>query len=69
MENENKEKIILTDEQLQEVAGGKKISEIGKVQHAFNLCAAQTPPPKCMANPHCAWIGQKCLPDPDLYAY
>ena len=69
MENENKEKIILTDEQLQEVAGGKKISQLGKVQHAINLCASQTPPPKCMANPHCAWIDQRCLPDPDIYAY
>ena len=69
MENENMEKIILTDEELQEVAGGKKISELGKVQHAITLCAAQAPAPKCMANPHCAWIGNKCKPNPDLYAY
>ena len=69
MENENKEKIILTDEQLQEVAGGKKISEYGKVQRAISTCAGQVPPPKCMAHPLCAWIDQKCLPDPDLYAY
>jgi hypothetical protein len=69
MENENKEKIILTDEELQEVAGGKKISELGWVQQAITLCAAQAPATKCMANPHCAWIGNKCKPDHNLYEH
>ena len=69
MENENKEKIILTDEQLQEVAGGKKISQQGLVQRAIKLCAPQVPATKCMATTHCAWIDNKCKPDPNIYEY
>ena len=69
MENENKERIVLSDEELMAVTGGKKISNPLVVKAAIDLCRKQTPPPKCIAAPDCAWVNNACLPDPDKYEY
>ena len=52
MENENKEVINLTDEELKEVTGG--------VIATMNVCG-QYPRQICAARPNCEWKSNKCV--------
>ena len=56
MENENKDKnIILTDEELKEVAGG--------VQNSLTTtCSTQKTQLGCMKIPVCEWKDGRCVP-------
>jgi hypothetical protein len=69
MENENKEKTILTDEELQEVAGGKKISAEAVINEVRRICVSRFCRDSCMRNGDCAWISNRCLPNPNRYDY
>ena len=71
MENENKEKFILTDEELKEVAGGKQvltpdvfhqINRQCEIFRGMKVCIQQT-------KGLCAWVNNKCVPDPNKYEY
>ena len=71
MENENKEKVILTDEVLKEVTGGKQVltpdvfNQINRNCEIFrgvHICIQQT-------NGLCAWINNECVPNPKKYEY
>ena len=72
MENENKEKVILTDEELKEVAGGKEVISghvlsilrrtCEKYKGAAGYCIQMT-------NGLCAWIDNKCVPNPKKFEY
>ena len=71
MENENKEKVILTDEELKEVTGGtqvlnkKALFQISSQCEKFggvNACIQQT-------NGLCAWVNNKCMPNPNKFEY
>ena len=62
MENENKDKnVILTDEQLKEVAGG------GTPDSGFvsNPCAFRKSPIVCKQHQGCMWTGSKCTVKPN----
>ncbi len=52
MENEKKEVINLTDEELKEVTGG--------VMATMNACG-QFPRKICAAKPHCEWKNNQCV--------
>ena len=59
MENENKEKnIILTDEELKEVAGGSQCLPMGG---PAEVCARKLLPRDCMKVKECTWTGAKCI--------
>lgn len=71
MENENKEKVILTDEELKEVTGGKQVltpdvfNQINRQCEIFKgmkVCIQKT-------NGLCAWVNNKCVPDPNKFEY
>ena len=71
MENENKEKFILTDEELKEVTGGKQvltpdvfhqINRQCEIFRGMKVCIQQT-------KGLCAWVNNKCVPDPNKYEY
>ena len=71
MENENKEKVILTDEELKEVTGGKQVltpdvfNQINRQCEFFRgmkVCIQQN-------NGLCAWVNNKCVPDPNKFEY
>ena len=68
MENENKERIILNDEELKEVVGGKE-SEPGLIKLVKIKCRSYTARKACVANAVCAWIKNQCLPNPERYEY
>jgi hypothetical protein len=53
MENENKDKTILTDDQLKEVAGGSGLSIV--------ICSSKKNPEDCMKNRKCIWLDDKCV--------
>ena len=58
MENENKEKVILTDEELKEVAGGSQCLPMGG---PAEVCARKLLPRDCMKVKECTWTGAKCI--------
>ena len=66
---DDNKKQILTDEELMEVSGGKKITRVDMIQKKILYCRAQIPAPKCAAAQDCAWINGGCYPDPDIYEY
>ena len=68
MENENKEKVILTDEELKEVAGGK-ISGEAVINTVKRMCSSSYSREACVRNADCAWISNRCLPNPNRYDY
>lgn len=68
MEEKDKN-IILTDEELKEVTGGGKIADPVMIQQMTRICGQKNHPTKCMAAPDCAWIINRCLPNPDKYEY
>ena len=68
MENEKKERIILNDEELKEVVGGKE-SESGLIKLVKIKCRPYTARKACVANAVCAWIKNQCLPNPERYEY
>ena len=58
MENENKDKnIILTDEELKEVAGGIQCLPMS----SGDQCAQHVMPRDCMKAKECRWSGAKCI--------
>ena len=72
MENENKEKVILTDEELKEVAGGKKVLDKITLEYLFKDCDKYQGGAKmCIqqSNGLCAWINNECVPNPKKYEY
>ena len=68
MENENKEKVILTDEELKEVAGGK-ISGEPVINTVKRMCSSSFSREACVRKADCAWISNRCLPNPNRYDY
>ena len=69
MENENKEKVILNDEELKEVAGGK-ISGEPVINTVKRICVSKNfSREACMRDGDCAWISNRCLPNPKRYDY
>ena len=69
MENENKEKVILTDEELKEVAGGK-ISGEPVINTVKRICVSKNfSREACMRDENCAWINNECVPNPKKYEY
>ena len=63
MENENKENkenIILTDEELKEVAGGAPDSGF-----VSNPCAFRNSPITCKQHQGCMWTGSECTVKPN----
>ena len=69
MENENMERIVLNDEELKEVAGGKISGEpvINTVKR--NCVSKNFSREACMRDENCAWISNRCLPNPKRYDY
>ena len=55
MENENKEKNILTDEELKEVAGGDARSAY------IVKCMGKLNAKNCLELPYCKWENSKCV--------
>ena len=53
MENENKEKVVLTDEELKKVAGGANVLIICSHRLTPELCAK--------VKQYCIWLGGKCV--------
>ena len=68
MENENMERIVLNDEELKEVAGGK-ISGEAVINTVKRMCSSSFSREACMRNGDCAWISNRCLPNPNRYDY
>jgi hypothetical protein len=68
MENEKKERIILNDEELKEVVGGKE-SEPGLIKEVKRKCRPYLARKACVANAVCAWINNQCLPNPNRFEY
>ena len=69
MENENKEKVILTDEELKEVAGGK-ISGEPVINTVKRICVSKNfSREACLRDGNCAWINNECVPNPKKYEY
>ena len=72
MENENKERIELTDEELMAVAGGEKITNQGIIDGVIRKCSKYIHGAnQCMSlsNKRCVWIDNQCVPDPNKYEY
>ena len=72
MENENKEKVILTDEELKEVAGGKEVISGHALSNLRRTCEKyKGGAGNCiqMTNGLCAWIDNKCVPNPKKFEY
>ena len=65
MENENKEKVILTDEQLKEVVGGASPRDKLPAEYFCNKIMSSK---QCILETQkkCAWIGNKCVANPNL---
>ena len=71
LENDVKKAQLLSDEELKEVAGGKEVLNKGtllqlsrqcEIYRGANLCIQQT-------KGLCAWVDNKCMPDPNKYEY
>ena len=71
MENENKEKFILTDEELKEVAGGKQVLTPDVFHQINRQCEIFWGMKVCIQKTKglCAWVNNKCVPDPNKYEY
>ena len=72
MENDNMERIILTDEELKEVAGGKEVLSKGTLSNLRRTCEKyQGAAGYCIqqSNGLCAWINNECIPNPKKYEY
>jgi hypothetical protein len=71
MENENKEKVILTDEELKEVAGGKEVLDKITLKYLIRDCEKYGGAGHCiqMSNGLCAWINNECVPNPKKFEY
>jgi hypothetical protein len=69
MENENMEKTILTDEELQEVAGGAKITDGKRIAYALDRCEKQRVMLHCKEISDCAWIDNQCIASPLRFDY
>ena len=71
MENENKEKVILTDEELKEVAGGKEVLNKETLLHLSRQCENYPGVNLCIqkSNGLCAWVNNKCVPNPKKFEY
>ena len=72
MENENKEKVILTDEELKEVAGGKEVLSKQALSNLRRNCERyRGGAGNCiqMSNGLCAWINNQCIPNPKKFEY
>ena len=71
MENENKEKVILTDEELKEVAGGKEVLSKHALSNLRSTCEKYGGAGHCiqMSNGLCAWINNECVPNPKKFEY
>ena len=67
MENKDKN-VILTDEQLKEVAGGK-ISGGPVINTVKRMCSSSYSRGACVLKADCAWINDRCLPNPKRYDY
>ena len=68
MENENMERTILNDEDLKEVAGGK-ISGEAVINTVKRMCSSSYSREACVRMADCAWISNRCLPNPKRYDY
>ena len=68
MENENKEKVILNDEELKEVAGGKITNGL-LIQMVKKNCAKANGARLCIQCSDCAWINNECVPNPKKFEY
>ena len=68
MENEKKERIILNDEELKEVVGGK-VTDQGLIEVVKIKCRPFIGRKACVANAVCAWINNQCLPNPNRFEY
>ena len=64
MENKDK-KVILTDEELKEVAGGASASDKFAAEYFYNKIMSSK---KCILETQkkCAWIDNKCVANPNL---
>ena len=71
MENENKERIELTDEELMAVTGGEKITNQVIIDDLKIKCGRFRGANLCLRNGNklCAWINNQCVPDPKKYEY
>ena len=72
MENENKEKVILTDVELKEVTGVKEVLKQGTLSDLRRTCEKyKGAAGYCiqMTNGLCAWIDNKCVPNPKKFEY
>ena len=69
MENENMERIVLNDEELKEVAGGKISGEAVINTVKRNCVSRNFSREACMRDGDCAWISNRCLPNPKRYDY
>ena len=65
MENENKEKVILTDVELKEVVGGAAPRDKLPAEYFCNKIMSSK---KCILETQkkCAWIDNKCVANPHL---
>ena len=68
MENENMERIVLNDEELKEVAGGKITNGL-LIQMVKKNCAKANGARLCIQCSDCAWINNECIPNPKKYEY
>jgi hypothetical protein len=68
MENENMERIVLNDEELKEVAGGK-ISGEAVINTVKRMCSSSYSREACVRKADCAWVSDRCLPNPSRYEY
>ena len=68
LENDVKKPEILSDEQLKEVAGGK-ISGEPVINTVKRMCSSSFSREACVRKADCAWISNRCLPNPKRYDY
>mgnify|MGYP003302542260 FL=1 len=71
MENENKEKVILTDEELKEVTGGKQVLNKQTLLQLSSQCEKFGGMKVCiqLTDGLCAWINNQCIPNPKKFEY
>ena len=71
MENENKEKVILTDEELKEVTGGKQVLNKRTLSVLSSQCEKFGGMKVCiqLTDGLCAWVNNKCVPNPKKFEY
>ena len=68
LENDVKKPEILSDEQLKEVAGGK-ITNGRLIQMVKKNCAKANGMRLFIQFSDCAWINNRCVPNPNKYEY